>query len=148
MLRTFLISLKQAASGLCLPHTSKWPQAWLAAAGLCSQFGLSWAPSSPAEVAAICRSLCSSQQLVPGRVQVVADLYFAGGPRARASSGQLQTTPDYRPTTMSYTVNRYQRPTEASLVPYGWPLQSSSSSVVRTGPYSQLAWGVNPSQWC
>ena len=59
MLQTFLKSLKQAASGLSVSHTScsVAPGLTLAAAGLGSQLGFYWAPPNAALVAAIYRSL-------------------------------------------------------------------------------------------
>ena len=72
-----------------------------AAASLGSQLGLSWAPTSPAEVAAICGSLCSSCWVALDRTQVAADLglHLLGGRRASAPVGQLQTTSKHHPTT-------------------------------------------------
>ena len=62
------------------------PDPALPAVYLCLQLGLSWALPSPAQVAAICRSLCSSCRWASGKTQVVADLdlRLPGGPRAMA----------------------------------------------------------------
>ena len=76
MLQTFLKSLKQAASGLSVPHTSHQvaPGTAVAAAGLGSQLGLAWAHPSLVQVVAICRWLYSSCQMALGRTQAMADL--------------------------------------------------------------------------
>ena len=57
--------------------------------------------SSPAQVAVICRSLCSSCQVAHCRAQVAAGLgqYLPGGPRGSIPSGQLQTMLKHHPTT-------------------------------------------------
>ena len=68
-------SLKQAASGLSVPHNSQaTPGPMLAAAGLSSQLGPSWIPLSPASVSGICRSHCSSCWVAPDRTWAAADL--------------------------------------------------------------------------
>ena len=79
----------RVAFGLGVPYTSCLviPGAALVTPGLGSQLGLLWAPPRPAQLAAICRSLCSSCQVVPGRAEAVAE-----GPRASTPSGQLQTS--------------------------------------------------------
>ena len=103
MLQTFLKFLKQAASGLDVPHSSSQPAPglMLAAAGLGSQFGLAGAPPSPAQVAAICISLCSSYQLALDRTQAAADLglNLLGDPRASVPCRHLQTTLKHHSTT-------------------------------------------------
>ena len=71
----------------------------LAAAGLNSQLGLSWAPPFPIQVAAICRLLYCSVQVAPGKAQVAADLgLHPGGPRASLPGGLLQTMLEHQPT--------------------------------------------------
>ena len=80
--------------------SSTWPQhalyhvapgLALAAASLGLQLGLTRTPPSPAQVAAVCRSLCSSSRLALGRTKQVAelDLYLPEGPRASVPNGQL-----------------------------------------------------------
>ena len=53
MFQTLLKSVKQAASGLTMPHTSHYvaPGLVLVAAGLGLQLGLAWAPPSPEQMA-------------------------------------------------------------------------------------------------
>ena len=88
----------------------------LATDGLGSQPGHTWAPPSPAQVAAICRSLYSLCQVAPDRTQAEAGLglHFPGYPRAGAPSRQLQTTLEHHlPTTStSDTVKGTQRAPE------------------------------------
>ena len=99
---TLLKFFKHTASVLSEPYTSHYlaPDLILVAPGLGLQLGLSQATSSPAQVAAICRSLCSSCQVAWGRAQAAADLglHLKVGPRASTVSGQLQTTLDYKST--------------------------------------------------
>lgn len=71
-----LTNPKRAASGLGMPRASssvaRTPA--LEAAPLDLQLSLSQAPPSSAQVAAICRSLCTSYQVAPSWAQAVADL--------------------------------------------------------------------------
>ena len=67
MLQTFLKSLKQEASGLSMYLSLSGPRPDTRVAVFDSQLGLSWAPLSPAQIAAICRSLCSSCRVAPHR---------------------------------------------------------------------------------
>ena len=52
-------------------------------------------PPSPAQVATVFRSLCSSHQWSQAGHRQWLTLPLPGGPRASSPSGQLQTTPDY-----------------------------------------------------
>ena len=72
----------------------------LAAASLGSQLGLSWAPPSPAQVAAIFRLLCSTFGVALDGAQVENDLglHLSGDRRASEPSGHLQTTLKNHPT--------------------------------------------------
>ena len=55
---------------------------------------LSWAPPSSAQVAAICKLLCSSFWVAPGKTQEAVDFgqYLLGDSRASSLSGQFQIT--------------------------------------------------------
>ena len=120
MLHIFLNSLKQIASGLNEPSTSFCvaPDTALAAAGLTSQLGLTWILPSPAQVAAICRSLCSLCQVAPDKTQAVPDLglHLLGGLRASTLSGQLQITSKHRHQTTS-TSNTLKGQTQGAQEP-------------------------------
>ena len=99
MLQTLLKSLKQAASGFSIPHTSHkvvlGPA--LAAADLSSKLGFTWDQAQhkwqPSQIAL---------QLRQGAwviTQVGADLglHHLGNPRASTPSGQLQTMSEHSP---------------------------------------------------
>ena len=73
------------------------------AAGLSSELGLSWAPPSQEQVATICRLLCSSSQLAPGRAQVAEDLglHPLGVPSDHTLGGQFQTMWKHHPSNLT-----------------------------------------------
>ena len=102
-LHTFLNPLKQATAGLSkslglVPVLLSGPSPGLAAASLHSPFSFAWESPGPAQVAAICRLLCSLYRVATGGTQVGADLglHHLGNPRACAPSRQLQTMLKHR----------------------------------------------------
>ena len=65
----------------------------LPAASLDSQVGLTWAPLRPAQVVAICRSLCSLCCVTPDRTQALADLGYANSNQDSTTiGGHTQST--------------------------------------------------------
>lgn len=99
MLHTFPKCLRQAASGLSMPHTSHQvaPDLAVAAACLVLQLGFSKTLPSPAQVIAIFRLLCSSIWVTLGRTQVLADLglYLLKFLKASIPVRQLQTMAEH-----------------------------------------------------
>ena len=89
MIQIFLNYVKQVAPGLSEPCTSCYiaPGLALAAACLGSQLGLTCAPPSSAQEAAICRSLCSLCCMTLDRTQAVADLGYANSNQGSTTRG-------------------------------------------------------------
>ena len=111
---------------MCLYFTTSGPSPSTGRASFGSQLGLAWAPPSPAQLAAICRSLCISGRVTLRRTKVVADLglHYPGGPRVRTPSGQLQTMSKNHPVTSTIdtlkgSLSGYQSSTEVSPAPWG-----------------------------
>ena len=146
------LSKNQDQAGLCLSHTSGFLASAPALGETCvgSQFGLSWAPPSQAQVEAIFRLLCTSCQVAQAGQWLT--LYLPGGPRASVPRGQLQTMPDYQPTTStSYTLKGWTQRTLKTHQSISFSVRSASAQHLLLCSHSWLSHliglGVNASQW-
>lgn len=110
-LRVVLHSRRPVASGLSEPQTSSSsvaPGPAPEAASLGAQPDFASAPPRPAREAAVCRSLCSSRPVSPGRRNTRAAADLAPGPADKS-----------RPFLCSCSLRTLRA---ASPVPGGWPL--------------------------
>ena len=92
MLQIFPSCLNHAASSFsepCTSHEVAPGPALAAAAILSSQLGLAWAPPSPEQVAAICRSFCCLCCVTPDRTQVLADIECANSNLGSTTVGRF-----------------------------------------------------------
>lgn len=102
----------------------------LEAAGLSSQFGLSWAPLRSAQESFICISLCSLCQVAPGKAQGTADLglHLQEGPTTSAPTivesfkpSQSTIHPPPQVTHSRGRLRGHQSPSEVSAALWGGP---------------------------
>lgn len=108
-----------------------------------SELSLLQASPSPEQVATIDRSLCSSYQVASGMAQAAADvgLHPPKSLRSNISCGQFQTTPEHHSTTPKMADSAGTRTPQKQILVrrLDQPTHNSSSTVVTTSPYNQLA---------
>ena len=132
MLWTFLKDLKQAVSGLSLPHTSQLSGPGTSGTGLASQLDPLASQIDPLLGTSKPEQAADHFEVDgPGRAQVVDELclHLLGGPRASATGEKLHATLKYHPATPETTqsrgeLNSYQSPVKLSPAAWGKLLHS------------------------